>query len=62
MAIGYMAISYMAIDLWLLDIWTLVIWVHVWQLVINYEYMAMVMQRVKFGFLQFGVRTNFIWG
>jgi hypothetical protein len=31
-------------------------------LVINYEYMAMVMQRVKFGFLQFGVRTNFIWG
>jgi hypothetical protein len=66
MAIGYMAVSYMAIDnwLWLLDTWTLVIWVHVWQLVFSYGYMAMVinyMDRVKFGFLQFGVRTNFMW-
>jgi hypothetical protein len=51
--------------IWLLDIWTLVIWVHVWQLVISYEYMAIVinyMDKVKFGFLQFGVRTNFMCG
>ncbi len=60
-----MDISYMAIDnwLWLLDIWTLVIWVQVWQLVISYGNMAMVINYMdKFGFLQFGVRTNFMWG
>jgi hypothetical protein len=60
-----MAISYMPIDnwLWLLDIWTLVIWVQVWQLVISYGNMAMVINYMdKFGFLQFGVRTNFMWG
>ncbi len=66
-AIGYMAFGYMAIDnwLWLLDIWILVIWVQLWQLVFSYGYMAMIidcMDRFKFGFLQFEVRTNFMWG
>jgi hypothetical protein len=49
-----MDISYMAIDnwLWLLDIWTLVIWVQVWQLVISYGNMAMVINYMdKFDFL-----------
>jgi hypothetical protein len=44
--------------IWLLDIWTLVIWVHVWQLVISYGYMAMVINYMDGGQVWFFT----IWG